>query len=151
MLRLALAVLLLPAALLAGCTTMTPAERAAACDATDWASYGYNDGILGVPVSQRASMFADCAELGRPADVAAYEAARARGLRQYCTVENGYEVGYSGRRYRDVCPPDLAQSFVQGYEQGRKDRPAPPPRFHFGVGVGHYWGHHSIFDRHHHY
>ncbi|HSF94664.1 MAG TPA: DUF2799 domain-containing protein [Thermohalobaculum sp.] len=143
--------LALSAILLSGCTILSPAERAAACDATDWETFGYNDGLLGVPVSRRASRFADCAKLGVPADLAAYDAARAQGLQEYCTVENGYEVGYSGRRYRGVCPPDLAPSFIQGYDQGRRDRPPPRPSYHFGFGVGHYWHHHSIFDRHRHF
>ena len=108
-----------------------------ACQATNWSSYGYNDGLLGVPAKDRAGKFADCAKLGHPADIAAYQAARANGLAEYCTVENGYEVGRSGRPYHRVCPPELAQGFLQGYEQGRKERPvAIYPSVGFGFGFG---------------
>lgn len=150
--RSAFAVLLVLAASAAGCSTITPAERAAACRATDWSRYGYNDGLLGVPAEERTELFADCAELGHPANTAAYQAARARGLMEYCTVENGYDVGRSGRRYRNVCPPGSAQDFLQGYQQGRKDRPIEVyPSFQFGLGFGNfgyypYWSGH----RHHH-
>jgi len=102
MLRAMPALLALSALLAAGCTTPPPAERAAACQATNWRDYGYNDGLLGVPAGDRTKKFADCAELGHPADTVAYNAARADGLIQYCTVENGYDVGYSGRRYQGV-------------------------------------------------
>ena len=129
---------------LGACTTATVAERTAACQATDWASYGENDGVLGVPAGQRDGRFTDCAELGHPADIAAYQAGRSRGLQTYCTLENGYEVGYSGRRYRNVCPKALEVSFLQGYEQGRRDRPiAFYPSFGFGYGYGRH--HHPYF------
>jgi hypothetical protein len=128
-------------ATLAACTTLTNEERAAACLATDWGKYGLNDGILGVAAGERTKKFADCNELGYSVDVAAYQAGRAEGLLEYCTVENGYDVGYAGRGYPKVCPPELEISFWQGYERGLKER---PPRFYpyfgLGIGYGHYYG-----------
>lgn len=131
----------------AACTTLTVEERGAACRATDWANYGHNDGVLGIPVTQRTEKFTDCAALGYPADVALYQSSRAEGLKTFCTVENGYEVGYAGRRYRGVCPPELAANFLQGYEQGRKEQPVTfYPYFGFGFGYSNF----SYFnDRHH--
>ncbi len=133
------ALLLLATLGVAACTTLTAEQRIAACQATDWADYGRNDGVLGVPAAQRTKRFADCAALGYPADIAAYQAGRAEGLASYCTVENGYDVGYAGRRYRKVCPPELEPGFLQGYEQGRKERPPDYyPYYGFGFGYGYY-------------
>lgn len=123
-------------ALIAGCTSVPVEERVAACAQTDWHRYGVNDGRLGVPASDRTDTFADCAELGHPVDVAAYQRGRAEGLREYCTVENGYEVGYRGRRYEQVCPPELAGDFTQGLAQGRKDRPDVGLWPSVGIGIG---------------
>ncbi len=122
----------------AACTTLTAEQRSAACQATDWASYGDSDGRLGVATAEREKKFADCAELGYPADLAAYQAGRAAGLSTYCTVESGYEVGYAGRRYRKVCPPELELGFLQGYAQGVAERPAVEvyPYYGFGFGYG---------------
>ncbi len=134
-------VLLLATLGAAACTTLTAEQRTAACQATDWVSYGQNDGVLGVASAERTKQFADCAELGYPADVAAYQAGRAEGLGTYCTVESGYDVGYAGRRYRKVCPPETETDFLQGYEQGRKELPAdyyPYYGFGFGYGYSHY-------------
>jgi hypothetical protein len=139
------------AVLVSACSTLTPQERAAACQSTDWSNYGYNDGLLGVPATDRAKYFADCAELGHPADITAYDTARADGLTKYCTLENGYEIGYSGRSYRGVCPRHLAQSFVQGYDRGRKERPVRVyPSIGFGFGFGRF-GHHNYWHGHHHH
>jgi len=130
----------------AACTMLTAEQRIAACRATDWADYGRNDGILGVAADERTARFADCGELGYPADIAAYQAARAEGLATYCTLENGYDAGYAGRRYRKVCPPELEIAFLQGYEQGRKERPVshyPYYGFGFGYGYGYGYGHYG--------
>jgi len=143
--------LLLLATLAAACTTQTVEQRTAFCQATDWSSYGYNDGILGVPTAEREKKFDDCAELGHAADVAAYQVSRAEGLINYCTVENGYDVGYAGKRNRNVCPPDLEPDFLQGYLQGRKERPVyyyPYYRFGFGYFSYPYFGYYSG-HRHH--
>jgi len=132
------ALLLLATLGAAACTTLTAEQRTAACRATDWASYGQNDGVLGVAAAERAERFADCAELGYPADLAAYQAGRAEGIGSYCTVESGYEVGRSGRSYENVCPPDSEPGFLQGYEKGRDDQPAG--YLHAGYGYGYGYG-----------
>lgn len=122
----------------AGCVSLTVTERTAACASTDWQRYGVNDGRLGVPTSDRADQFEDCAALGRPVDLAAYQRGRGDGLTEYCTAENGYEAGYEGRSYENVCPPASEQDFLQGFERGRKDRPAyvVSPRIGIGIGSG---------------
>lgn len=135
--RLAPAALALLALGLAGCTTIPPEERAATCAKTDWERFGENDGRLGIATSERADQFEDCQDLGQPVNLAAYQTGRATGLAEYCTVENGYQVGLEGRRYRGVCPPDLEPDFEQGYAQGRKDRPITiSPSIGIGVGSG---------------
>ena len=140
------ALLLLATLGAAACTTLTVEQRTAACQATDWAEFGRNDDILGVAEGERTKQFADCAGLGYPADIAAYQAGRTEGLASYCTLENGYEAGYAGRRYRDVCPPELEIAFLQGYRQGRKERPRDfYPYYGFGFGYGFGFSHYPYF------
>jgi hypothetical protein len=123
-------------ALAGGCASMSVEERTSLCANSDWYRFGVNDGRLGVAGSERADTIADCAELGHPVDIAAYQSGRAEGLKEYCTVENGYRIGYSGRRYRDVCPPDLEPDFLQGYAEGRDDRPGYGVYPGIGIGIG---------------
>lgn len=119
-----------------GCSTLSVEERTAVCANSDWYRFGVNDGTLGVPSSERGSLFAECSEFGHPVDASAYQAGRAEGLKEYCTVENGYQVGYSGRRYEQICPPDLEPDFLQGYAQGRDDRPSYAVYPNIGIGIG---------------
>lgn len=129
---------LIAAALLTACTTLAPEQVAQDCAGTDWERFGLNDGKLGVSTEERVGKFGDCAEVGQPADLAAYQLGRSEGLLSYCTTESGYRVGYDGLRYRSVCPPTLEPDFLQGFEKGRKDRPAVAlyPRIGIGIGSG---------------
>ncbi|MEM7211684.1 MAG: DUF2799 domain-containing protein [Pseudomonadota bacterium] len=132
------AVFLSMAVLMSGCTTFAPERVAEECRATDWQRFGLNDGKIGVATSERSGEFSDCAEVGQPVDLAAYQTGRSEGLVSYCTAENGYQVGYDGRRYKNVCPPTLEPDFLQGFDRGRKDRPAVAlyPRIGIGIGSG---------------
>ncbi|HUF87793.1 MAG TPA: DUF2799 domain-containing protein [Thermohalobaculum sp.] len=138
---------------LGACASVSPAERAALCQTVDWHDYGRNDGLLGIPEAERTELIAVCRELGHAPDVAAYRDGRATGLAKYCTVERGYEAGRAGRRYRDVCPPDLAIGFLQGHAEGRRDRGRDyraEPRFAFGLGFGHFRPRHHWWFGHRH-
>lgn len=120
----------------AACSSLSVEERAAACAQTDWERFGENDGRLGVATEARARRFADCTDLGHPVDLGSYQTGRTRGLETYCTAENGYEVGYDGRIYARVCPPSMEPDFLQGYEQGRRDRPGLAIWPGVGIGIG---------------
>ncbi|MEM0924258.1 MAG: DUF2799 domain-containing protein, partial [Pseudomonadota bacterium] len=127
----------------AGCAQISgpSAEAVAACRAGDWDRFGENDGRLGIATQDRAGLFESCNSLGTPADLAAYQTGRARGLEGFCTLENGYEIGLSGRRYDGVCPPNLATDFLQGFNRGRAERPVgavlgEDVRVGLGIGIG---------------
>ena len=124
------------ATLLGACASLNPEQRLAECNATNWQQFGVNDGRLGVPATDRSEAFADCTEVGHNVDVAAYQAGRAEGLQVYCTVENGYQVGYEGRRYDNVCPPSSEADFLQGFNRGREERPAIALSPSIGIGIG---------------
>lgn len=120
----------------AGCSSESVAERSAACGAVDWRAYGVTDGRLGVPPGERTDYFARCRAVGVTVDETAYALGRAEGLAAYCTAESGYDVGISGRSYRDVCTGPDEVAFLQGLERGRKDRPRAAPQIGVGIGVG---------------
>ncbi|MEM7059023.1 MAG: DUF2799 domain-containing protein [Pseudomonadota bacterium] len=121
---------------LGACASLNSEQRLAECQATNWQNFGVNDGRLGVPATDRSEIFADCAELGHQVDIAAYQAGRTEGLQLYCTVENGYQVGYEGRRYDNVCPPSSEVDFLQGFNRGREERPAIALSPSIGIGIG---------------
>ena len=134
------------ALVVAGCAQPTPVERSAACQSTDWYSLGTSDGSQGLPASLREPAFAECAVLGAAADRDSYQMGRSDGLRNYCTAENGYEIGRTGQRYHFVCPPDLEPGFLDALRLGQENRqltvsatPAPyPHRYPYRYGMPFY-------------
>jgi hypothetical protein len=101
---------------LAGCASMSKEE----CRYVDWRTVGYEDGAAGRPASRLGDHRRACADHGVTPDLAAYEAGRAAGMREFCQAHNGYRVGASGQVYYGTCPADLAPAFERGYDQGRE-------------------------------
>lgn len=126
----------------AGCASLQQTDHTAACTAQNWERFGENDGRLGINTQDRVDLFEDCNLLGQPADLAAYEVGKARGLEIYCTLENGLEVGQSGRPYAGVCSGQNELDFLQGYDVGlaqySSDQPTSYvyPSVNIGLGFG---------------
>jgi hypothetical protein len=101
--------------LLASCATMSQE----ACLQGDWAGVGFKDGEAGYPQSRLDDHAKACAKTGVAPDPAPYFAARAQGLRLYCTPERGFHEGRQGNSYAGVCPEPAAGRFLTGYSDGR--------------------------------
>lgn len=43
-----------------------------------------------------------------------------RGIEEYCAKENGFNAGASGKKYQNICPKKLENSFLLEYKKGRK-------------------------------
>jgi len=106
----------LAAALATGCASMSADE----CRYVDWRTVGYEDGASGLPASRVGDHRRACAEHGVAPDLAAYNAGRDAGMREFCQPHNGYRVGASGQVYYGTCPADLSPAFERGYDAGRE-------------------------------
>lgn len=102
-------------ALLTGCATGMNEED---CAYADWRMIGERDGLYGEGPEKLAERREQCAAFGVEANLADYEAGRARGLRTYCTPDGGYDAGRNGRPYRGVCPPESEALFLGEYTIG---------------------------------
>jgi hypothetical protein len=87
------------------------------CKNGNWDIIGQRDGANGQPLSVLEEHQKACSEYEVKINVAAYKKSRKRGLNQYCTGENGFEVGQSGRAYHNVCK---SKKFKKNYKIGRK-------------------------------
>lgn len=99
-----------------GCATLDKSE----CREADWTIIGLEDGARGRPVSYIGNHRKACAEYGVKPDLALYQRGHADGLKQFCTADNGFSLGRAGRKYNNVCPPELNGRFLAGYETGRE-------------------------------
>ena len=60
-----------------------------------------------------------CAKVAITPDMPAYETGHRKGLRTYCTVQNGYVLGQSGSSFSSICSGINEQQFHAGFEEGR--------------------------------
>ncbi|MCW8875922.1 MAG: DUF2799 domain-containing protein [Kangiellaceae bacterium] len=101
---------------ISGCATMSKSE----CQVANWEIIGMEDGSAGRPTSHLGQHRSACAEHGVAPDLNAYMKGHERGVQQFCTYQNGFNQGNSGRGYSGVCPSHLAGQFTRGYNIGKQ-------------------------------
>lgn len=108
------AAVLLLAAAISGCETMTKEE----CRYANWNDIGLRDGLSGQPLSLLGDRVHDCTQAGTRVDTPLYLAAREQGLRSFCRLENAVPLGLSGAGYAGVCPAQVDVEFRYRYQAG---------------------------------
>jgi hypothetical protein len=101
-------------ALATGCASISKKD----CRSGDWQSIGYEDGRDGESADIIDSHAKACGKLDITPDAQAHKTGFDRGIREYCTPDNGYEEGSSDRDYRGACPADLQSAFLTKYIAG---------------------------------
>lgn len=109
----ALTAAVLLALTLAGCATLSKQQ----CEAGDWESLGFADGLKGYDVTRFAEHQSACSEYGIVVDRQIYESGRQEGLKRYCTPQNAAKVGLAGEPYGNVCRGSAGDSFERVYRQ----------------------------------
>ena len=100
--------------LLSSCASLSEDE----CAYMSWHARGVMDGTEGEPASQIYDYQATCERYNIRVDANAYEEGRREGVAHFCTRENGFNLGMSGRTYKRACTPDNEDLFLSGYEPG---------------------------------
>lgn len=101
---------------LAGCASLSEEE----CQITDWYKLGQGDALEGYPDGRLQDHIKACQRYDIAPDTKLYAEGRQIGLQQYCTAENGFQVGRKGYRYQNICPSGVEKAFVGGYERGAR-------------------------------
>jgi hypothetical protein len=91
------------------------------CATTDWYELGRRHGTRGALENEVQNLKFACANEDEKGDaMALYESGRSLGLAEYCTEENGFEMGRTGQKYLSVCPVILEEAFMVGYKRGSR-------------------------------
>lgn len=111
-----LACLAFAALAVGGCSSMSEAE----CQALDWRTIGYEDGVAGYSGNRIGQHRKACGKHGVTPNLTEYQAGREQGLREFCKPANGFRVGARGNGYNGVCPADMDGEFSDAYQSGRQ-------------------------------
>jgi hypothetical protein len=98
------------------CATMDQSE----CQVANWEMIGLEDGAAGRPTSYIGQHRIACAEHAITPDLDLYMKGHARGLVQYCTYQNGFNLAEHGRSLSSVCSNINAREFNRGYKRGKQ-------------------------------
>lgn len=102
-------------AIFSSCAIMSESE----CENGDWSQYGRQDAMNGKPNSRFFERRKACYEHGIKGDENTYRQGYQEGLKNYCTFENGFEVGSRGEDYAKICPTDSHKELVRGHIIGK--------------------------------
>ncbi|NQZ01127.1 MAG: DUF2799 domain-containing protein [Bdellovibrionales bacterium] len=94
------------------------------CAGVDAYSLGRQDGAKGLPAPQHAAAdeLGECVPEKGTRAMRVYQTGRNSGLVEYCSRENGFNVGKSEQSYFYVCPEFMEPEFLSGYHDGIRVR-----------------------------
>lgn len=87
------------------------------CPETDWHVKGVIAGTSGLSVDEASNDFERCGvaqQSARNEYIKGYN----EGIESYCTKTKGFKAGLEGNTYEGVCPANLEESFLSGYQAG---------------------------------
>lgn len=108
-------VILAASMMLYGCATLSKQE----CITGNWEAIGFSDGAAGYSAERLHSHNKACAKAGVSPDYRAWERGRQAGLKQYCTIDNAYQMGKRGYVLNAVCPTDITAGLQRINADGR--------------------------------
>lgn len=88
------------------------------CSGQDWSKLGYETAMSGNSVRTFDRYRDDCGNKLEKQAMDAYLDGFTRGVLEYCTYENGYAIGLSGKPMPDACPLEARENFAKGFRLG---------------------------------
>lgn len=93
---------------------------AQSCQEVDWYEIGRQDGTKGLEVVSRTPVKVTCTDSDQSLAEAIYNNGFDAGVVQFCSPENGFELGKNKREIKNVCPTMLKSAFQERYNQGQR-------------------------------
>lgn len=129
--------------LLAGCAT-TQSLKPADCQVANWKAVGYQDGLKGASSQEILRHARTCQGRSIP-NREQWEMGRQKGLVEYCTKKNAYELGRQGITISAVCEQNLEELHhanmmgLEQYEMSERINRLQRPYGYTGVWLHPYW------------
>ncbi len=106
------------AGLLAGCGGNV---KRVSCNGLNWGNFGYETGIAGESVRTFDPYRDSCSDRLEAGALQAYLDGYSKGIAEYCTYKNGYNLGYTKKGMSKACPEELRAEYERGYKSGKFD------------------------------
>jgi len=100
---------------LSGCATLSKEE----CLVADWREVGFSDASQGYTQARVAEHRSACAEAKVTVNLDEYNSGFAQGLKNYCTVNTGFDLGAKGAGYPSQCIEKTFPRVRVAYREGQ--------------------------------
>lgn len=92
------------------------------CENFDWYEIGRRDGASGTTLDRIEKYHNSCHSDFDTSAESMYRNGRNKGLVEYCSGRNGFELGRMRIKYNAVCPKTAESDFMKSYERGETAR-----------------------------
>lgn len=114
---------------LAACTPHLSKNQ---CIATNWYQLGFADGSAGQAKRDLAKDVSDCARFNIEVNVKPYASGWRKGVREFCSPDNAYQLGVRGQANPQLCPADLSKQFARSWRRGIRKYCVPQTGYNLG-------------------
>ena len=91
-----------------------------ACSNQDWHQLGVTTAKQGKSVRTFNKYRDNCGDTLDKNAMAQYLDGYSKAIIEYCTYDNGYNIGETGLSKPDICPTELTEKFEKGYSDGAR-------------------------------
>lgn len=105
--------------LLTACSTVESPKNTFACSELDWYEIGRSDGVQGHDSMAYKGKQENCSGFSN-LDHEKYVNGWYSGVDLFCTPQQGFAYGRSGKKYLDICPSSKETAFLEAYRKGLK-------------------------------
>ncbi len=104
---------------LSACGSVKIEEKKFACQELDWFEIGRSDGLQGLNSMAYESKKTSCDGFS-DTEHEKYVNGWYAGVDQFCTPNQGFAYGRTGRKYFNICPTAKETAFLKSYRKGLK-------------------------------
>lgn len=106
---------------LVGCQSTSEKDWVAFCKNSEWSNHGYYDATNGFSIQMLRVYKERCGDELSEKEAKLYQRGFLKGIKEFCTIENGYKMGRENKSNPRSCPPELARQFNAGFQNGLGD------------------------------
>ena len=104
---------------LQGCGKVKQDNWADFCTNTIWEHHGEFDATNGYSFKMIEVYKERCGNQFSQKEITFYQNGYIKGLVEYCTYDNGYKIGFAGKKLPELCPHELSDQFAKGFKIGQ--------------------------------
>jgi hypothetical protein len=96
-------------------------KEAVTCTGIDWYKLGVTTAAQGKSVRTFNRYRDNCGDSLDKDAMPLYLEGYSKSIIQYCTFDNGYQLGNTGSENPNICPTELTEKFDKGFQKGLHD------------------------------